>query len=243
MDGELETKKLIKQEKRELRRQERNKEHELLHRKRLAKTIIMWIGILGGLFLIVYGMIIWVNKTPPVVTINNAVSDSDWIKGNAQSVNTLIEYSDFQCPACAYYAPLVQKLSIELGDRLRIAYRHFPLPNHKNAMLAALAAESAGQQGKFWEMHDLIFANQIDWQNLPQNEAGKNFESYAEKLNLNLNKFKADLENPNLNKKIEDNFQNGVAIGINATPTFFLNGKKLINPRDYESFKNIILGG
>ena len=94
------------------------------------------------------------------ITIS-AINDNENIKGDKEAKATLIEYSDFQCPACGSYYPILKKVSEDMEAQVRFAYRHFPLPQHKNAKLAATVAEAAGKQGKFWEMHDLIFSKSI----------------------------------------------------------------------------------
>ncbi len=127
----------------------------------------------------------------------------------------------------------------DFGDKIAIVYRHFPLRQlHANTEIAALSAEAAGKQNKFWEMHDMLFENQKDWEN--DGNAQEIFISYAEKLNLNLAEFRQDMNSNELKKKIEDDYQSGVKAGINHTPTFFLNSKEIDNPRSYDEFKNII---
>ncbi|OGZ32769.1 MAG: hypothetical protein A3H02_02030 [Candidatus Niyogibacteria bacterium RIFCSPLOWO2_12_FULL_41_13] len=168
------------------------------------------------------------------------MSPNDWIKGKKEAKNTLIEYSDFQCPACGLYYPLLKQLSREFGENMMFVYRHFPLQQHKNAKPAAYASEAAGKQDKFWEMHDLIFENQDEWSAKSDDKAKEIFIKYAGSLNLNIEKFKNDLNLEEINKKVESDFQSGLKLKVNATPTFFLNGEKLQNPRSYDELKNII---
>lgn len=167
-----------------------------------------------------------------------ALNVADNIKGNEASQIALIEYSDFQCPACGSYQPLLKKLTQDFGDRIKFAYRHFPLPQHKNAKLAATVAEAAGKQGKFWEMHDIIFENQQEW--AEETNAGGFFIKYAQELNLDLEKFKNDLASEEIKNKIENDYNGGVKIKVNSTPSFFLNGKKIFNPSSYEEFESLI---
>ncbi|OGI72699.1 hypothetical protein A3J61_00135 [Candidatus Nomurabacteria bacterium RIFCSPHIGHO2_02_FULL_38_15] len=164
---------------------------------------------------------------------------ADWVRGDANAKVTLVEYSDFQCPACAAYYPLVKKLEEKFGSQMSFTYRHFPLSQiHKNAELAAMAAEAAGLQGKFWEMHDMLFENQTAWSN--NYNAKKVFIGYAEKLVLNTDQFENDLDRKDLRDKIAANYKEGVSIGINGTPSFFVNGVKITNPKSYEEFEKII---
>lgn len=238
-----EPQKLTKQEKRQLRREERHEEYLKQHRKKIYTRLLMWVGITAGLTLIIYLMIVAVNPVPPPASLIDPVSAADKIRGNPQAAITLVEYSDFQCPACAVYAPMVKKLLTDNGERVRLIYRYFPLPQHKNGEWAALAAEAAGQQGKFWEMHDLLFENQLDWQDLTNSEALAKYQDYAKNLGLDLAKFAGDLNSEELKNKIAKDRTSGLSAGIDAVPTFFLNGKTIIQPRDYENFKNIVLGG
>ncbi len=167
----------------------------------------------------------------------SAIVVSDQIKGDHEAKIILIEYSDFQCPACAAYQPIVKQLVEEFKDKIVFAYRHFPLSQHKNSESAALAAEAAGKQGKFWEMHDLIFEKQNEWSE--SQTAEELFIKYAETLALNVEQFKKDFDLEEIADKIENDLISGERVGVNATPTFFLNGRK-ISPRSYEEFKQLI---
>ena len=174
-----------------------------------------------------------------VVTLANAVSDSDWIKGKIDAKVVLVEYSDFQCPACFSYATVVNRIVEEFGDKIAFVYRHFPLPYHQQAGLAARAAEAAGKQGKFWEMVDLIFVSQKDW--AEKSNARETFVSYAKLLNLDMNQFGTDLDSAAVKKKVENDYLSGAAI-VGGTPTFFLNGERIEkNPQSYEAFRELIL--
>lgn len=207
------------------------------------KSIGIWTGI-GVLFIItIWGLISLVNKNsanPSQVGTVPSISKDDQVLGAADSVKvTLIEYADFQCPACAYYAPLVKQLEKDFGDDLLIAYRHFPLISiHKNAMPASQASFAAGKQNKFWEMSDLLYANQKTWSDSAK--AKDLFTEYAKELNLNIDQFTADFNADSTKKFILEQMNSGISIGINATPTFFVNDKKIENPRSYDAFKSII---
>ncbi len=150
----------------------------------------------------------------------------------------MIEYSDFQCPACKAYSPIAKQIADEFKDKIAFVYRHFPLPQHQNAQKAAYSAESAGNQGKFWEMHDLLFKNQDNWSN--KSNADELFLSYAKELKLDEEQFKKDMESKTIKEKIDTDLSNGQKAGVNSTPFFFLNGQKLDNPQNFETFKKII---
>lgn len=168
----------------------------------------------------------------------SAINDNENIKGDKEAKATLIEYSDFQCPACGSYYPILKKVAEDMENQVRFAYRHFPLPQHKNAKLAAAVAEAAGKQGQFWEMHDLIFQNQSDWSE--EKNAAVIFAQYAQDLQLDLAKFKTDIASEEIKAKIENDYKSGVKAGVNSTPSFFLNGEKMTNPHNYDEFKNAI---
>ena len=151
----------------------------------------------------------------------------------------LIEYSDFQCPACGVYYPIIKALQQEFGESIVFVYRNFPLRQiHANADLAARSAEAAGKQGKFWEMHDMIFENQKDWAS--QSNAKKSMIEYAQSLNLDAERFKTDLDSKEVKEKVNNDYLSGIQAKVNAVPTFFLNGTKLQNPESYEEFKKLL---
>jgi len=232
---------VTKQEKRELRREEREKEGRSQKTKIFIRRLAMWsfvVFIVGGT---IFGMVQLAGNPSsgqPALLLD-AVSATDWLKGEKEAKTILVEYSDFQCPACANYYPVVKQLAQDFGDKLQIVYRHFPLRQiHKNADASAYAAEAAGKQGKFWEMHDMIFENQSEWANKYSVE--EIFAQYAVSLGLNLEKFKSDFNSKEVKDKVENDYLSGIRSNVNATPTFFLNGKKILNPRSYDEFKTII---
>ena len=226
-------------EQKKLMRQEKEIAKELAKKKKIKEYIIFGIiiaVIIGGFVFV--GVKFGKNSgfEASVLPVN-AISDSDWIKGNKESKITLIEYSDFQCPACVSYYPIIKQVIDSYGDKLVFAYRHFPLSQHKNAELAAITAEAAGRQGKFWEMHDAIFNNQKEWSE--NSNAKELFIKYAGDISLNIEQLKSDMTSEELKNKVKSDLNSGISAGVNSTPTFFLNGKK-ISPQSYEDFKNII---
>uniref|UniRef100_A0A831Z138 DsbA family protein n=1 Tax=candidate division WWE3 bacterium TaxID=2053526 RepID=A0A831Z138_UNCKA len=203
------------------------------------KQLLIWIIVTLGFAGATWGMAkLASSPSDQPAILASAIADSDWVKGNRNADVVLVEYSDLQCPACAAYAPLVNRIVEEFGDRIAFVYRHFPLPNHKQAELAAQAAEAAGRQEKFWEMLDLIFVNQTDWAG--QINAREKFISYAQLLSLNVNRFETDLDSAELKEEIKEDYSSGIAI-VSYTPTFFLNGRKIQNPQGYEDFRSLIL--
>lgn len=152
----------------------------------------------------------------------------DHVFGKADSKVVLIEYGDFQCPGCGGVHPTVKTLTEKYKDQIALVFRNFPIASkHPNARAAAAAVEAAGQQGKYWEMHNLVFENQSGWQSLSATDRGAFFIGYAKELNLDEAKFKADMESEAISKKINFDQAVGKKAGADVTPTFFLNGKKL----------------
>lgn len=167
--------------------------------------------------------------------VSNEISALDRITGPENARITLIEYSDFQCPACASYEPVVKQVLEKYPNDVRLVYRNFPLNQiHPNAYEAALAAEAAGKQGKFWEMHDLLFANQNAWVRL--GSPLDTFRTYAAQLELNVEQFETDYRSADVRDKVAADQASGYAAGIDSTPTFYLNGAPLANPRGLEGF-------
>lgn len=152
----------------------------------------------------------------------------------------ILKYSDYSCPACAAYVPLEEQLKAEYGDLVEFGYRHFPLQSFRHSALAAYSAEAARNQGKFKEMHDMIFENQQDWSPGHVN-AREYFISYAEELNLDIDQFEADLESEAIHDKVESHRQEGIRRTVNSTPTYFIDGHKLRqNPQSYDQLKSIV---
>jgi protein-disulfide isomerase len=133
----------------------------------------------------------------------------------------------------------VKQLVRDFNTKIKLVYRYFPLEAvHPYAVISAHAAEAARQQGKFWEMHDLLFEHQNDWTN--SQDPQSIFISYAQKIGLDVEKFKNDINSDSVKKFVSDEENAGITAGINATPTFFLNGKQITNPTSYDAFKNIV---
>ena len=219
-------------------------ENGKIGRTRTIKRVAAWSGLLLGLVLLVFGLI-YFTDTPEQDTSAkgfHSPPESGWVAGNPDAAITLVKYSDYQCPRCAYYHLIVMQLVEELGREFRFNFRHFPLRNHANAKPAALAAESAGRQGKFWEMHDLLFSQQQNWARKPQTEVHEIFLQFAASLNLDVDQFQQDFTSQEIFDKVANDYLEGRRAGVRSTPTFFLNGTKIVNkPPTYEGFKTLIL--
>jgi len=234
--------KLTKKERRELKKQEWQEKAEREKRNALFKKA----GIIVGVILVVVISIVGLIKLAGSSGLTSSseinippISKNDITKGDPKSKIALIEYSDFQCPACAAYYPLTKRLLSEFGDKIYFAYRMFPLSTiHKNAIISAQAGYAAHKQGKFFEMEDYLFTKQTEWAELSDPTTA--FTDYAKLLKLDVNKFKADMNSGEAKNYVANSQNQASSIGINSTPSFFVNGGRIINPRSYDDFKKII---
>ena len=191
-----------------------------------------FIGIIIVTVAIIIGGVFFMSKPEKLLEKSELIPAGSQIKGNSEASDYLVEFSDFQCPACGAFYPQVKSLVNANKDKLSLSYRHFPLDQHKMAVPAALAAEAAAEQGKFWEMHDYIFENQ----------AGLSEEmllSAGEKLGLDKAKYEEAYKNKKYQEKVSKDLADGKRFSVNATPTFFLNGKKL-NPVNFDDLKRSV---
>jgi protein-disulfide isomerase len=159
--------------------------------------------------------------TPPV-------SERDHIEGNPKAATTLVEYGDYECPHCGHAFPIIKRVQQAMGDDLRFVFRNFPLSQvHPFAESAAEAAEAAAAQGKFVQMHDLIFENQ---DRLEPND----LVAYARQAGLDITRFEQDMESGAYSERVREDFMSGVRSGVNGTPTFFINGNRYEDSWDFE---------
>ena len=153
---------------------------------------------------------------------------ADHVRGDEGAELTIIEYGDFQCPGCKTYSDHMSSLMTKYDGHIRLVYRHFPITQfHPNARAAAAASEAAGLQGKFWEMHDLLFANQAEWSNAQANERGELFQVYARQIALDADKFTEDLAGANVSQKINFDVALARLNSVTGTPSFFINGDEV----------------
>ena len=204
------------------------------------------IGIGAATVVILIGAVFFLSQNPetgPVSTQGNTVSDASLlIKDNSHKISTdsakltIIEFSDFQCPACRAAQPTVDQALIKYKDKINFVYRHFPLAQHKNAELAAQASEAASEKGKFWEFHDKLFASQNEW--AEQGNPTDLFVKYATELGLDGGKLKADIESKKFEQRVKDDLNDGLKLGVNSTPTFYFNNEKYtgdFNPNNFNA--------
>ena len=154
------------------------------------------------------------------VQLTPAVTDKDHSQGPADAAIEIVEFGDFQCPDCGDAYPVIKQIQKTYGDQIRFVFRNLPLTDiHTYAKIAALVAEAAGQQNKYWEMHDLIYEHQEELSN-------ELLYSLARKLGLNADQFEQDLHNRALLQKVKDDIQSAEDSQVPGTPTFFVNGKQ-----------------
>lgn len=212
-------------------------------RKNSMKLLVRWV-IIVGVFIFAAFMLYQVRDVffAPSVELEEltitSLSSLDNTKGNGSIL--LIEYSDFQCPACRSYEPLLDRLVQEHGDKVTVAYRHFPLKSiHANAVAAARASEAAAMQDAFWPMHDILFERQEEW----GNKAGVNriFTEYAEEIGLDTEQFSQDLNSDYVRAVVEHEFLHATTtLQLRGTPSFFLDGR-FITVRSYEELVSEVL--
>jgi hypothetical protein len=149
------------------------------------------------------------------------------IRGSAAAAVTLVEFSDYECPHCAGAAPVLRDIEREFGERLKVVHMHFPLSGHLHAMAASRAAVAAGRQGKFWEFHDLLFANQSALEN-------QNLEQYAQRIGLDMTRFRADLAATESETRVASDRREGERLQIDGTPAVYINGRRWPNALQFD---------
>lgn len=183
-------------------------------------------------------LILVLSCSAPDVT---APLEDDHVRGPADAKVTLIEYGDYQCPPCSNTAVAIERLLKEHPRDLRFVYRHFPTRRHRNAVPAAKAAEAAERQGKFWEMHAKLFADQQQWYgaSTPQEV----FVQYARELQLDESQFREALKSSDFERRIRDSKDSGQSSGVRGAPAFFLNGDRIMRtPLTYEDLQRHVVG-
>lgn len=189
-----------------------------MEQKNIIFTLVVAFIILIG------GTLIYAAKNDSGLAEDVALADK--VKGNPEAEVVLEEYSDFQCPACASFVPILEEVAEKYGDKLRIEFHHYPLIQiHPNAVLSAQAAEAAGIQGKFWEMHDVLFERQAAWSSSVNPRS--TFVAYAEELGLNTEQFESQINSNAIREVVQSDLREARTQGMTGTPTFLLNGEKM----------------
>lgn len=198
--------------------------------KKYLPAIIISLAVVAVLTFVVFASTSKNSDSSTTTTTNLSAADKKELaagisRGPAEATVVLTEFADFQCPACAATKPYVDALEKDYADKYRLVFKNYPLPMHKNAMPAALAGEAANAQGKFWPMYDILYARQNQWNELA--DPTPKFVEYAKELGMDTAKFEHDVKNKTYADKIKADMDLGGKVGIEGTPTFFLNGEKI----------------
>lgn len=188
------------------------------------------IGVVAALAITIGAMLYRAKRTAAVTTSKEQAAaaqaaDPVHARGSADAPVTLEEFGDFQCPPCGRLAGPLQEIEKDYGPRLRVIFRNFPFAIHEHAREAAYAAEAAGLQGQFWEMHDLLYREQAVW--AKEKDVQPLFESYAGMIGLNLEQFKKDVGSEQVKVKVESDRKRGEELGVKNTPTIFINNQSV----------------
>lgn len=244
---------LSKKQLKELRKLEKLQQQTLSQKQNMTKWVA--ISLAAGLFLVLFVglIIIGKNRNNPQADgasakftttgherVGGNVIDKSATNGGeqAQKTVTMVEYGDFQCPACKQYYPIVKSLLELYPNQLKLVFKHFPLSVHPNAIPGATAAEAAGRQNKFFEMADILYERQDEWAPLP--DPKPKFIEYAKEIGLDVAQFNVDMKDKAIADVIEAERNEGIQNGVNATPSFYIEGKKIENPGDIAGFQQFI---
>jgi protein-disulfide isomerase len=222
----------IKQQ-RELKRQSKMAEQGSATDARRRRRLTAWVSSVVAILIIVGGL--WWAAQPNTNSNGSGqatpgLQANDHVRGNLTSSVVLIEYSDFQCPACKSYEPILSSVYDAYKDKVAFVYRSYPLTQiHEHARAAALAAEAADKQGQFWAYHQLLFDRQNSWSQTTDEQG--TFTAYAKELGLNTDQFVSDMQSTAVADRLKQQIDFGNSSNVNGTPTFFLDGKLIQNPR------------
>ncbi len=210
---------------REKQRQVKQAKQEAAKRKQRRASIAGRLVLFVGLpVLLLFVLVVLFSQGPTYSPVE--VAPNDQIYGNPETPVSIVVYADFQCPACATEAQLMSRIWPRIEEQAHLIFRHYPLTaSNPHAWTAALYAEAAGRQERFWEMHDFLFANQAVWSFLPEVES--EFDAYAETLALDLAQLRADVESEEVIDKVRGDQRGGNAAGVRSTPTMFINGQRV----------------
>lgn len=197
-------------------------------------------GVILAIVVVFVGIImVSGNKSDNGNKNSNSSALTQHTTGKGTSGVTIVEYGDYQCPSCGQYHPTIKQVLAKYGDQIKFQFRNFPLTSiHQNAFAAARAAEAAALQGKFWEMHDMLYETQESWSS--SSDPTKIFDQFAQQLGLNVDQFKKDYGSNKVNDAINADLAEGTKLKITGTPTFFVNGKQTQIDNSVEGFSKVI---
>lgn len=210
---------------REKQRQVREAKQKAAKQKQQRLQIFGRLALYVALpVLLIFVVYVLVSQGPTYSPVE--VAPNDHVFGDPETPVSIVVYADFQCPACATESQLMARIWPRIENRAHMIFRHYPLTaSNPHAWTAALYAEAAGRQDRFWEMHDFLFVNQPIWSFLPDVES--EFDSYAETLELDLERLQVDLESDEVIEKVRDDQRGGNAAGVRSTPVMFINGRRV----------------
>lgn len=186
-------------------------------------------AVVGIIIIVFVGFLVFKNNDKASAPSTSNAKPTHHVRGDTASKVTLLEYGDFQCPACGQYFPVVEQVFEKYKDKIQFQFRHFPLESlHPNAYAASRAAEAAGKQGKFWEMYTQLYSNQTEWAS--SKSPNSLFNTYAKNIGLNVTQFDNDFKSASVNDAIQADKNAGDKQKVDSTPTFTLNGTKIENP-------------
>jgi protein-disulfide isomerase len=195
--------------------------------------------IIGTLAIIIGVAVMFSNSSSQPATADRTAleSNTQLVKGPESAKVTIVEFSDLQCPACRAVQPLINSVVEQYPDDVRLIYRHFPLLDiHPNAMLAAQASEVAADEGKFWEMHDLLFQRQDEWANIRDNQALiDQFGEYAQQIQIDKQILVEKIQTDDIKNRVMNDMALGSQLRVNATPTIYVNGQQLSAPQQLQA--------
>lgn len=206
----------------------------------MRKDIAIMVSVTAVVIGVIVFLVVYNNPQAPVVVsdVSKLVRADSNMTGSASAKVTLVEFGDYECPACGASEPVIKKIidTYAKNPNFNFVFRNFPLTSiHANALVSAEAAEAAGAQGKYFQMNELLYINQSQWS---ESKAPLDiFVSYAQQLNLDVNKFKQDVQSNKYANKINADSDDGNAIGINATPTFYLDGVQTVGVPLFDGLK------
>jgi protein-disulfide isomerase len=197
----------------------------------VARWLPFVIVVLVGLATVGSGIELYRTHQAQTLTLSKDAGENGeaHVRGPATALVSLEEYGDFQCPPCGMLATPLKLIEEQYSPNLRVVFHNFPLPTHNHGHEAAQAAEAAGLQGKFWEMHDLLYHEQPNW--AKAEDARSLFSAYAERIGLDVDRFNKDVDSPEVKERVEKDQKQGTSLGVTNTPTLFLNGRS-VAPND-----------
>lgn len=230
---------LTKKQRRELKKEEEHSKAEQSEQDTRSHRRLIGAGVIAALVLAVFGLL-KLSSGDSDGTVRGVSEIVDPFKGGENASVVIELYEDFQCPACGFFQPTVKELTAKYGDQIKVVYNDFPLSVHRYGRVAAIAAQAAAAQGKFWEYHDLLYENQEDWSKQSSARVSEIFRSYASELGLDLTAFDAAQDDEAIAAAIDQDVQEARTRRISGTPTVIINGSVFNGVRSVESLSKKI---